>query len=57
MFKLWTAKESDYFYVDMWKRESVDGKGPKPVKDAITLLAHRTRPLSEAYFLEWFKCK
>ena len=31
-------KESDYFYVDMWKRESVDGKGPKPVKDAITFL-------------------
>ena len=31
-------KESDYFYVDTWKRESVDGKGPKPVKDAITFL-------------------
>ena len=50
MFKLWTAKESDYFYVDMWKRESVDGKGPKPVKDAITFLHTGPDPFLKTTF-------
>ena len=43
-------KESDYFYVDMWKRESVDRKRPKSVKDAITFLHTGPDPFLKTTF-------